>query len=308
MTDIIDGFTDVDSYKDMPQDELCSFCYVEQNRMMQASPYSIYHDQKDDYFQRQLEYIYSQCPGESGPTDVKDPQYEPIEEEPVTCFTDVTYATQQGDTCDSIARTYSIASAALQGANTHLIDNCTAVQAGRELCIPLTCEKLYILQDTDTCTSIELDTGIGLNSLRTYNPWINYFCDNLVPTVWIHGRTMCLSPQGGVYNVTDPIPGVIVAPGSSTGYTGTVVEPPANSTLAEGTTPYCGKWYTVTGADETCASVCSFNGITADLFRQVNPSLAGNAVEDCTGLLVVGRTYCVGPLWNWEGLTEENSE
>lgn len=274
--------------------------------MMQASPYSIYQDRQIDFFRRRLEYIYDQCPRESGPTDIKDPQYQPVEEDPIPCFTEVTYTTQQDDTCDSIARVYSVASAALQSANNELIGNCTGIEADQELCIPLTCEKLYILQDTDTCESIELDTGIGLDNLRAYNPWINFFCDNLVPTVLIHGRTLCLSPQGGFYNVSNPIPGVIVAPGGSTGYTGTVVPPAANATVAEGTTRYCGKWYTVSDEEDTCASVCAMTKITSDLFREVNPSLAGDGVEDCTGLLEVGLTYCVGPVWGWDNMPDES--
>jgi hypothetical protein len=143
--------------------------------------------------------------------------------------------------------------------------------------------------------------------MRAYNLWINYFCDNLVSTVWIHGRILCLSPQGNVYNVSNPIPGVVVAPGGSTGYTSTVVLPPGNSTVANGTTLYCGIWYAVAAADETCAKICASTGITNDLFREVNPSLAGNATEDCTGLLQVGTTYCVGQVWSWEDLEAEAS-
>ncbi|GIJ91455.1 hypothetical protein Asppvi_010421 [Aspergillus pseudoviridinutans] len=297
--DIIDAFTEVDSFEEMAHPELCSYCFVQKHRIMQASPYSYYQDAQDDFFQQRLKYIYSHCAGETGPTDKKSPQYQPVEQEPVPCFTEVTYTTKQGDTCDSIARTYSVASAALQAANPGLINNCTEVKPSQELCIPLTCEKLYILQPEDTCDSIETATGIGLDNLRVYNAWINYFCDNLQPTVWIHGRTLCLTPQAGFYNVTDPIPGVIVAPGGRTGYTGTAKTPPSNATLAAGTTLACGKWYTVTAAGETCASICASTGITSDLFRQVNPSLMGSAVEDCTGLLKVGSTYCVGPLWGW---------
>jgi LysM repeat protein len=268
---------------------------------MQASPYSVYHDSlQSDYLKARLDYIYKKCDVDEGPTNIKDPQYIPVEVEPIPCFTDVTYTTKEGDTCDSIALRYSVASAAVQSANTDQISNCSSVKLGRELCIPLTCDRLYVLDDQDTCDSIERATDIDLGGLRAYNPWINYFCDNLVPTVWIHGRILCLSPQGGQYNVTDPIPGVVVAPGETTGYSGMVVAPPNGTTLAEGTTIYCGKWYTVSSSEETCAAVCSSTGITADLFRAVNPSLAGEGLEDCTELMEVGLTYCVAPIWGWE--------
>ncbi|PTU17516.1 hypothetical protein P175DRAFT_0535848 [Aspergillus ochraceoroseus IBT 24754] len=57
----------------------------------------------------------------AGPTDVQDPQCIPIEQEPIPCFTDVTYASQVGDTCDSVALTYSVASAAPYSAPTPAI-------------------------------------------------------------------------------------------------------------------------------------------------------------------------------------------
>ncbi|KAL6234521.1 hypothetical protein BDW75DRAFT_241027 [Aspergillus navahoensis] len=304
---IIDTFTPTETYKEMPKDELCSPCYVNLHRTMQSSPYSIYHvATESEYLQARLEYIYSQCPVVSGSTSIKDPQYIPVEEDTVPCFTEVTYTTKSGDTCDTVARSFSVASGALQSANSDKIYNCTDLQPDRELCIPMTCDKLYILQDMDTCQSIELDNGIGIDNLRAYNPWINWFCDNLVSTAWMRGRTLCLSPQGGFYNVTDPIPGVIVAPGGSTGYTTVVTQPPANATVAEGTTLACGKWYTATTVGSMCAEVCTQTGITADLFRAANPSLAGDSAEDCTGLLKEGLTYCVGPVWDWETINSSH--
>jgi hypothetical protein len=188
----------------------------------------------------------------------------------------------------------------LQSANTDQIINCTSVNAGSDLCIPLTCDTVYVLDDEDTCELIEFATEIDIGGLRAYNPWINYFCDNLVSTVWIHGRILCLSPQGGLYNVTDPSPGVVVAPSGVTGYLNMVVPASNGSTLADGTTIYCGKWYTISSTEDTCAAICSSTGITADLFREVNPSLAGVKLEDCTGLLEVGLTYCVAPIWGWD--------
>ncbi|KAL4756197.1 pectin lyase-like protein [Aspergillus foveolatus] len=300
-TDVISAFTPTETFEEMPHDELCSPCYIGLHKMMQNSPYSVYHDPfQSEYLKARLEYIYSQCDIGDGPSDVKDPQYIPIEEGPISCFTDVTYTTKEADTCDSIALSYSIASAALQSANSEMITNCTAVKPNLELCIPLTCDRLYVLDDADSCDSIELSADVRLGSVRAYNPWVNYFCDNLASTVWIHGRILCLSPQGGLYNVSNPIPGVVVAPSGSTGYSSRVVAPPEGSTVAEGTTPYCGKWYTVSSSNETCAAVCSATGITAGMFREVNPSLAGGAVEDCTALLQVGVTYCVAPIYGWE--------
>jgi hypothetical protein len=79
----------------MPIDELCSPCYISLHQMMQASPYSIYHDSfQSDYLKARLEYIYTQCDVDKGASDVKDPQYILIEEEPIPCFTDITYTSR----------------------------------------------------------------------------------------------------------------------------------------------------------------------------------------------------------------------
>ncbi|EPS31540.1 peptidoglycan binding domain-containing protein [Penicillium oxalicum 114-2] len=255
----------------MPQNELCSQCFVNTNRMMQSSPYSIFQSALESpYLKARLQYIHSTCGIGTGPTHVEDPQYLPIKQHPIPCFTEVVHTSQVGDTCDSVALKYSIASAALQSAKTDYITNCTTLAAGNELCIPLT-------------------------------------CDNLLSTVWVHGRTLCLSPQNGIYNVSNPIPGVVVASGDSTGYTSRAIPPPGNGTVANSTTLFCGGWHTITSAEETSAKICISNGITSDLFYQINPSLAVSGAGDCTTLLKVGITYCVGPIWSWADLEADIS-
>ncbi|KAJ5891130.1 uncharacterized protein N7473_007358 [Penicillium subrubescens] len=64
----------------MPQNEPCSWCYVNLHRMKQSSPYSIFQSTLESpYLKARLEYIYSTSGVETGPTDVQDPQYVPIE-------------------------------------------------------------------------------------------------------------------------------------------------------------------------------------------------------------------------------------
>ncbi|KAL3447710.1 hypothetical protein BJX65DRAFT_276580 [Aspergillus insuetus] len=153
----------------MPHEELCSPCYTTLHIMMQSSPYSVYHDPfQSDYLKARLEYIYRQCDISGRSSNVADPQYIPIEEDPMPCFTGVTYTTKEGDTCDSIALEYSTGSAMLQSANAVKIANCTKSKPGVELCIPLSCEKTYILQDEDTCDSIELHAGISASEACVY--------------------------------------------------------------------------------------------------------------------------------------------
>jgi hypothetical protein len=297
--EIIDQFTLVDTYQEMPEAELCSYCYIEKHRIMQSSPYSFYH--RTPFYKSRLEYIYATCPGVSGPTEFLPLPVASPPEESRMCFTDSTYVSKEGDTCDSIAQESSVSSAYLQMANTDVLYNCTNVPANKELCLPLTCSTLYI-QPNDTCLAIELDQDLALGDVRKYNSWIDYWCDNLQTTTWTHGHTLCLSPQGGIFNATNPIPGENIAPGSSTGYTGRVIPAPAEATVAEGTTLYCGRWHEVANEDETCVEVCTRNGITSDLFRAVNPSIAGDGVDSCSGLLMAGITYCVGPIYGWDSI------
>ncbi|KAJ5895859.1 uncharacterized protein N7473_005258 [Penicillium subrubescens] len=249
---------------------------------MQSSPFSVYNTGLDLSYKETLEFIYATCPGKSGPTEIHAPVIT-LPEDPVSCFTEAIYTTKNGDTCDSIAQTHSVASAALREFNSKLHHNCTEITVGIDLCLPLTCDTPYILQNGDTCESIEFVQDLDIGTVRRYNPWINFWCDNLQTTIWTNGRTICLTPQVGYYNITDPIPGELIAPGESTGYTGTAIPPPSNATVANGTTLYCGRWYEVSSADDTCVSICTSHGITIGLFRAL-PELAPQVVPGCCEL------------------------
>ncbi|KAF7180792.1 hypothetical protein CNMCM7691_010083 [Aspergillus felis] len=114
---IIDDFTIVESTDEMPDNEICSYCYVERVQMMQRSPYSAYNE----HYKSVLETINKRC-GLSGPTDIREvPMDMPVEEEKPICLSDMTYTTVDGDTCTSIAVANSISSAALYISNQHLI-------------------------------------------------------------------------------------------------------------------------------------------------------------------------------------------
>lgn len=49
----MDSFADVDEISDMPEDELCSYCFGARLRIMQSSPYSAY----DTLFADMLTYV-----------------------------------------------------------------------------------------------------------------------------------------------------------------------------------------------------------------------------------------------------------
>jgi hypothetical protein len=83
-----------------------------------------------------------------------------------------------------------------------------------------------------------------------------------------------------------------------------MIPAPANATVADGTTPYCGRWFEGSEAEASCASVYTQNGITIDLFRAANPRIAGDGVESCSVLLKTGVTYCVRPIYSWDSIEE----
>lgn len=62
---------------------MCSTCYVKRLAMMQASPYSIYND----YYKRQLQYIYTKC-GLKGNTTVPNSLTPELEDNSLDCGTD----------------------------------------------------------------------------------------------------------------------------------------------------------------------------------------------------------------------------
>lgn len=174
---------------------------------------------------------------------------------------------------------------------------CDNIAANLALCLPLPCETTYVLKANDTCTSIELANNYRLGDVRRYNSWVSSDCSNLHKAVELYGSVLCLGPQGGTYSSTAPIPGVTVSPVESTGYLQSIVPPPSNVTVANGTTLRCGKWHVAADGD-SCPSICIQESITVDLFLEVNPSLSSGL--NCTESLVGGSAYCVGPNPGWQ--------
>ncbi|GFF63309.1 pectin lyase-like protein [Aspergillus lentulus] len=286
--DVIAEFDTV-STKALPHDQLCSFCFVERLKMMQRSPYLMY----DKYFQADLQVVHEKC-GLNGPTDMP-PSLDAVPEldpNPI-CVSGNTYTTTSaGETCDSIALKFNVSSAALFMANPAVSVVCGNIAAKLALCLPLPCETTYVLKANDTCTSIELANNYRLGDVRRYNSWVSWDCSNLHKSVGLYGGVLCLGPQGGTYPSTAPIPRITVSPVGSTGYLQSIVPPPSNVTVANGTTLRCGRWHVAVDGD-SCPSICIQESITADLFLEVNPSLSSGL--DCTGSLVRGSAYCVGP-------------
>ncbi|GES64143.1 pectin lyase-like protein [Aspergillus terreus] len=302
--DVISTFTRVARVELMPKEEMCSYCYKTKLQMMQSSPYSYYNE----VFQHNLEVVMKNCDFITNTTIPQDLVLTAPEDEPL-CVSGKTYTTKDGDTCTSIALEHSVSSATLYMGNQDLIRDCQQVVVGKVLCIPLSCEHTYVLQEDDTCFSIERANSFPLFdsrikkiiTLRQLNPWINAYCTNLQSTAWAFGRVLCLSHQAGVLTETDVVATSHNPWGTEgSGYSGWQVEPPRNATLAEGTTKSCGKWHTAL-TDELCTQICVQHKITSSLFMAVNPSLDP---ADCTASLTPGLTYCTGPLHGWNYTVE----
>lgn len=99
---------------------MCSTCYVKRLAMMQASPYSIY----DDYYERQLQYIYTKC-GLKGNTTVPNSLMPELEDNSLDYGTDEWYTTSTGETCDSIGFKRGVSSASLFIVNQYRLPNCS---------------------------------------------------------------------------------------------------------------------------------------------------------------------------------------
>ncbi|KEY65065.1 hypothetical protein S7711_09858 [Stachybotrys chartarum IBT 7711] len=296
---IIDSWGEYEELEEMPEDELCSYCWGTKLRMMQASEYSAY----DELFAETLQHVNQEC-GVNGPTTPinEPPPYNASQ--PEESYSGRRYTTAEGDTCDSIAIANSASSATLFYLNAHL-PNCTAIRSGLELCLPDQCATT-VVRDGDSCVSIAVAAGVLWNKLVDWNAMIDWGCTNIHSTAPFWGRVLCVSEPGGEFEDEGPGEGSETGNGneggqggSGDGYSNTVVEPPAGGTVAEATTTECG-FYVQAGDGIGCAQmiVTANRATPMDLFLEANPSL-GTAVE-CNDNLEAGLWYCLSPVYGWD--------
>ncbi|KAG6979853.1 WSC domain-containing protein [Fusarium oxysporum f. sp. conglutinans] len=146
----------------------------------------------------------------------------------------------------------------------------------------------YKLETDDTCMSVAIATGLQPDTIRLLNPWIHELCGNIQTATETLGRVICTTTPGGKYehdvNSTNSDP-------AYSEYADKSVSPPKGATIAQGTTEYCGRWYTVQKGDD-CARVLVQHHISLLLFTSANPSVSQ---DTCSSDLIPGQTYCVGP-------------
>lgn len=264
--EVIDGFTSVTTIENMPNDELCSFCWIEHYAMPQRSQYSMY----DAFAQSQLEYSLAHCGQSSVNTTIPD---SPIDLPPTStyCQSDNWYTTVEGDTCDSIAVSNSLASAALYLENPDALYHCDSIAAGTSLCLPPSCALTWTIQANDTCFSIEYNITAttmvsALGNIRKYNRWVSQDCANLhTASDGAFGHFLCLAPQNGEFTSNGSIAGDTTIPANSPGYSSYISDPPEGVTVADGTTMQCGTWHVAT-ANDTCSSIAFSSGTTISIF------------------------------------------
>jgi hypothetical protein len=282
----------------MSKSDLCRFCNTERIAMMQRTPFSTY----DEFWKSQLDYVNTQC-GILGSTEIPKNPITFTPEPPQFCLSNSMYTTDITESCDSIALQRNVSSAALFMTNQQVIANCSMIPARTQLCLPLPCERTYVLQPKDACSSIEQKNynttlGFEFGDLSVFNPWITSGCDNLQIASIYYGHVLCLGPQNGRHNLTGPGSTLdTTIPSNTDGYSTTLALPPSGAKVARGTTTACGKWHTAT-SDDSCASICFGDAITISLFLAVNPSL-GTANSLCDGNLASGTTYCTAPVYSW---------
>lgn len=272
---------------DIPQTELCSYCMTEKLAMMQADAYSAAYDSN---WQTIYEEVATQC--NLTVSDFNSTTSAFNVSVPVTatnCVSGNTYTTASGDTCDSIALAHGVSAASMFYMNAN-IHNCTALDAGTALCLPLTCTSVYAVQPTDTCGSIAADNGLLTRQVVSYNTLLTANCSNLHGTSPLWGTVLCVSTPGGTYNGT--------APAATDPDAATAVSAPAGATVAPATTTDCVEWYVAGGAANlTCAQICLNYEIAINEFVAANPSLDKTT---CDADLVGGDAYCVEPLAGWQ--------
>ncbi|CAH0043647.1 unnamed protein product [Clonostachys solani] len=303
---ITDALEEYKNIEDMPEKELCSFCYGAKLRQMQKSEHSAY----DREFTSMLEFVNKKCRIDS---PIAQKQECPPDKSswPRTCFSGKTITTKESDTCDSIALANSISSSTLYYINPHLLD-CRSIESGMELCLPQTCTT-YTIQEHEAadCVDISMAGGEGgWLDLIDWNLMLDSRCTNLRSTDPFWGHVICMSPPGDRFIdemrsgfSEHPGNGYMGGPGGfGTGYELHSRAKPLTD-IAKGTTRSCAQ-YIVAVKGLSCAEmvVSADRATPMDLFLRVNPSL-GNASQ-CDENLKPGLSYClkIHPLW--DGLAE----
>ncbi|KAJ5519961.1 hypothetical protein N7463_000414 [Penicillium fimorum] len=123
--------------------------------MRQTSDYAAY----SSLDQETLQVVSNSC-GLNASLDLHDPLWIEDPTPQLMCVSDVTYITKFGDTCDTIVKEYQVFSAAIILGNSGHIANCSNIYPDKELCMHLSCDIQYTINDNDDCVNIEYDLSL----------------------------------------------------------------------------------------------------------------------------------------------------
>ncbi|KAL4794873.1 hypothetical protein BDV19DRAFT_379199 [Aspergillus venezuelensis] len=199
-----------------------------------------------------------------------------------TC-TGKTYTIKEGDTCQSVSKSQSVATVQLLMDN-HLRAFCANFPEEGQLCIKNQCTT-YTVKAGDTCKSVAKTHNVSTVQLRSYNPWIDGGCYNFNRTI---GTELCVDEPGEKYRAPSSAIGALAAPTTATA----AVPVPTN--LAGNSTKNCGEYYAVKKGED-CDTILQKFPITRANFLILNPGLNKN----CTNLLSE-TNYCVLPVGSME--------
>ncbi|CAI6036487.1 unnamed protein product [Clonostachys chloroleuca] len=272
---IIDALQEYKNIEDMPEKELCSFCYVAKLRQMQRSEHSAY----DLEYAAMLEFCVV--------STVRLRQDRNFLQIKAHCLRLASVAKP------SIQRTFTTST-------PHLLD-CRSIESGMELCLPQACTT-YTVQEQEAADCVEISMAGGEGGwldLIDQNLMLDSRCTNLWSTDPFWGRVICISPPGEIF-IDEMKSGFSQHPGSGymggpggfgDGYKLDSRAKPLTE-LAKGTTKSCAQ-YIEAAEGLSCAELVGY--AHGPIFT--NPSL-GNASQ-CDENLKPGLSYClkVHPLW-----------
>ncbi|SPJ91020.1 uncharacterized protein FTOL_13422 [Fusarium torulosum] len=184
------------------------------------------------------------------------------------------YTVKAGDTFLSVSKSQQVATHDLVTANRldYRLEN---FPSSGDLCIRNQCD-VYVVKEGDTCQSIQSANDISRATLRSWNPFINGYCDNIASYV---NQTICISNPLGDYKVTENK--------ESAGFSTPAAVP---NNIAPDTNTKCGLFHNVTAGDD-CGTIGLKYSISLDDLIFLNPMVW----ENCTNLWL-WTSYCVAPV------------
>ncbi|OHW95300.1 LysM domain-containing protein [Colletotrichum incanum] len=201
---------------------------------------------------------------------------------------DAFYFVVAGDTCEAISAKHGITVAQFQSWNPSVGATCTGLWANAYACVSIVghtpsptttgngiatptptqativnnCDAFYFVVAGDTCEAISAKHGITVAQFQSWNPSVGTTCTGL----WANAYA-CVSIVG--HTPTKPPTTTTTAGNGIT--TPTPIQPNMVGN--------CDRFYKVKSGD-TCATIASSNGVTAQQITTWNPSVK----SDCTAL------------------------